>query len=144
MDRQLSAQERVPAYAISLLAGILTFIGGLAKASTSGIIKYMASGAAFNNFVGNSVRSTNFGLAIASARISAVILILSGILVLVSAVVMSFRFNQYPIWGTVVVIFSVVGLFAGGNSLTGIGSVLGIIGGLLAITYRRTPRSVPV
>jgi hypothetical protein len=42
------------------------------------------------------------------------------------------------------VIFSVVGLFAGGNSITGIGSVLGIIGGLLAITYRRAPRSVPV
>jgi len=38
----------------------------------------------------------------------------------------------------------VVGLFAGGNSLTGVGSILGIIGGLLAITYRKAPRSVPV
>src|SRR2546427_4310875 len=144
MDRQLSAQDRVPAYAISLLAGILTFIGGLATASKSGIIKYTAAGSTVNNFVGNSIRSTNFGLAIASARISAVILILSGILILVSAVVMSFRFHQYPTWGTIIVVFSVVGLFAGGNSLTGIGSVLGIIGGLLAITYKRTPRSVHV
>ncbi len=139
----MSAQDRVPAYAISLLAGILTFIGGLAKASTSGIIKYTASGATFNNFVGNSVRSTNFGLAVASARISAVLLILSGVLVLVSAVVMSFRSHQYPTWGTIIVVFSVVGLFAGGNYITGIGSVLGIIGGLLAITYRTASRSVP-
>ena len=37
----------------------------------------------------------------------------------------------------------VIGLFAGGNFLTGVGSVLGIIGGLLAITYRTAPRSVP-
>jgi hypothetical protein len=140
----LSAQDRVPAYAISLLAGILTFIGGLAKASTSGIIKYTASGATFNNFVGNSVRSSNFGLAVASARISAVLLILSGVLVLVSAVVMSFRSHQYPTWGTIIVVFSVVGLFAGGNYITGIGSVLGIIGGLLAITYRTASRSVQV
>jgi hypothetical protein len=140
----LSAQDRVPAYAISLLAGILTFIGGLAKASTSGIIKYTASGATFNNFVGNSVRSSNFGLAVASARISAVLLILSGVLVLVSAVVMSFRSHQYPTWGTIIVVFSVVGLFAGGNYITGIGSVLGIIGGLLAITYRTASRSVKV
>ena len=138
----MSAQDRAPAYAISLLAGILTFIGGLAKASTSGIIKYTASGATFNNFVGNSIRSSNFGLAVASARISAVLLVLSGVLVLVSAVVMSFRSNQYPTWGTIIVVFSVVGLFAGGNYVTGIGSVLGIIGGLLAITYRSAPRSV--
>ncbi len=139
----MSAQDRAPAYAISLLAGILTFIGGLAKASTSGIIKYTASGATFNNFVGNSVRSTNFGLAVSSAKISAVILILSGILVLVSAVVMSFRSHQYAAWGTIILVFSVVGLFAGGNFLTGVGSVLGIIGGLLAITYRTFSRSVP-
>ena len=138
----MSAQDRVPAYALSLLAGILTFIGGLAKASTSGIIKYTASGATFNNFIGNSVRSSNFGLAVASARISAVLLVLSGVLVLVSAVVMSFRSHQYPAWGTIIVVFSVVGLFAGGNFITGIGSVLGIIGGLLAITYRTAPRSV--
>jgi len=137
----LSAQDRVPAYAISLLAGILTFIGGLAKASTSGIIKYTASGATFNNFVGNSVRSTNFGLAVSSAKISAVILILSGILVLVSAVVMSFRSHQYAAWVTIILVFSVVGLFAGGNFLTGVGSVLGILGGLLAITYRTTART---
>ncbi|TMI22035.1 hypothetical protein E6H31_03855 [Candidatus Bathyarchaeota archaeon] len=139
----MSAQDRAPAYAISLLAGILTFIGGLAKASTSGIIKYTASGATFNNFVGNSVRSTNFGLAVSSAKISAVILILSGILVLVSAVVMSFRSHQYSLWGTIILVFSVVGLFAGGNFLTGVGSVLGILGGLLAIVYRTASRHVP-
>ncbi len=138
----MSAQDRAPAYAISLLAGILTFIGGLAKASTTGVIKYTPSGATFNNFVGNSVRSTNFGFALASARVSAVLLILSGILVLVSAVVMSFRLHQYPIWGTIILVLSVVGLFAGGNFLTGVGSGLGIIGGLLAITYRAAPRSV--
>ena len=139
----MSAQDRAPAYAISLLAGILTFIGGLARASTSGIIKYTASGATFNNFIGNSVRSTNFGLAVSSARVSAVILILSGILVLVSAVVMSFRSHEYSVWGTIIVVFSVVGLFAGGNFLTGVGSVLGILGGLLAITYRTASRHVP-
>jgi hypothetical protein len=139
----LSAQDRVPAYAISLLAGILTFIGGVAKASTTGLIKYTASGATFNNFVGNSVRSTNFGFVLTSARLSAVVLILSGILVLISAVVMSFRSHQFSSWGTIILVFSVVGLFAGGNFLTGVGSVLGIIGGLLAITYRTAPRSVP-
>jgi len=140
----LSAQDRAPAYAISLLAGILTFIGGVAKASTSGLIKYTASGATFNNFVGNSVRSTNFGIVLASARVSAVLLIFSGILVLFSAVVMSFRSYQYPTWGTIIVVFSVVGLFVGGNVITGMGSVLGIIGGLLAITYKTAPRSVQV
>ena len=137
----MSAQDRAPAYAISLLAGILIFIGGLAKATTSGLIRYTASGATFNNLVGNTVKSPNFGLAVLSARLSAVVLVLAGVLVLVSAVVMSFRSHQFPAWGTIILIFSVVGLFAGGNFLTGVGAVLGIIGGLLAITYR-TARSV--
>ena len=139
----MSAQDRAPAYAISLLAGILTFLGGVVKASQTGIIRYTAYGAAFNGFVSNGVRSANFGIALTSARISAIILILSGILVLVSAVVMSFRSHQYSAWGIIILVFSVVGLFAGGNFLTGVGSVLGIIGGLLAITYRTGPRSVP-
>jgi hypothetical protein len=138
----LSAQDRVPAYAISLLAGILTLIGGLAKASTTGLIKYTASGASFNNLVGNGVRSTNFGFALVSARVSAIILIFCGILVLASAIVMSFRYTQYSSWGTIILVFSVVGLFAGGNFLTGVGSVLGIIGGLLAVTFRTLQRSV--
>lgn len=132
----MSAQDRAPAYAISLLSGILIFIGGLAKASTTGLIRYTASGATFNNFVGNSVRATNFNIAVLGGRVSSTILILSGILVLVSAVVMSFRTYQFSTWGTVILVFSVVGLFAGGNFLTGIGSVLGILGGLLAITYK--------
>jgi hypothetical protein len=138
----LSAQDRAPAYAISLLAGILTLLGGLAKASTTGLIRYTASGASFNNLVGNSVKSTNFGFALASARVSAIILIFSGILVLASAIVMSFRYTQYSAWGTIILVFSVVGLFAGGNFLTGVGSVLGIIGGLLAVTFGTIQRSV--
>ncbi len=62
---------------------------------------------------------------------------------MLSAVVMSFRSHQYSAWGTIIIVFSVVGLFAGGNFLTGVGSVLGIIGGLLAITYRTARRSLP-
>lgn len=137
----MSAQDRAPAYAISLLSGILIFIGGLAKATTSGLIRYTASGATFNNLVSNSVKSPNFGLAVLSARGSALVLVLSGVLVLLGAVVMSFRTHQFSAWGTIILIFSVIGLFAGGNFLTGVGAVLGIIGGLLAITYR-TARSV--
>lgn len=106
------------------------------------MIRYTASGATFSNLVGNSVKSTNFSLAVTSARASAILLIISGMIVLVSAVVMSFRTNQFSAWGTLILIFSVIGLFAGGNFLTGVGSVLGILGGILAITYRMYSRPV--
>jgi len=132
----MSAVDRAPAYAISLLSGILILLGGLARASSTGLIRYTASGATFNNFVGNTMKATNFELIVLGARASSTLLILSGVLVLVSAVIMSFRTHQFSAWGTVILVFSVVGLFAGGNFLTGVGSILGIIGGLLAITYR--------
>ncbi len=62
--------------------------------------------------------------------------IVSGVLVLIGAVMMYYKMaEQAKSWGIVVLSFSIVGLFGGGGFL--IGTILGIIGGVMAISRAR-------
>jgi hypothetical protein len=63
---------------------------------------------------------------------------ISGIMVIIGAIMMSKRSHEGTIWGIVVLVFSVLGLT--GMGLAILGSILGIIGG--AITLSRNNRYV--
>lgn len=63
--------------------------------------------------------------------------IISGILVLIGALMMYYkRSEQAKTWGIIVLIFSIIALFGGGGGFL-IGTILGIIGGVLAISRAR-------
>ena len=62
----------------------------------------------------------------------AIISIILGILILVGAVMLYTKPEQTKTWGTVILVLAVVSLFFGGGFL--IGAILGIIGGILALT----------
>jgi hypothetical protein len=57
---------------------------------------------------------------------------ISGIMVIIGAIMMSKRSPEATIWGIVVLVFSVVGLT--GMGLAILGSILGIIGGAIALS----------
>jgi hypothetical protein len=57
---------------------------------------------------------------------------ISGIVVIVGAIMMSKRSHEATIWGIVVLVFSVLGLT--GMGLAILGSILGIIGGAIALS----------
>jgi hypothetical protein len=57
---------------------------------------------------------------------------ISGIVVIVGAIMMSKRSREATIWGIVVLVFSVLGLT--GMGLAILGSILGIIGGAIALS----------
>ena len=57
---------------------------------------------------------------------------ISGIMVIVGAIMINKRSHEATIWGTVVLVFSVLGLT--GMGLAILGSVLGIIGGIIALS----------
>lgn len=60
-----------------------------------------------------------------------VIGVVSGAIILLSALMMSSRPSESSKWGVIVLVFSVLSLFGMGGFL--IGAVLGIVGGILAI-----------
>jgi len=57
---------------------------------------------------------------------------ISGIMVIIGAIMMSKRSHEATIWGIVVIVFSVLGLT--GMGLAILGSILGIIGGAIALS----------
>ena len=59
-----------------------------------------------------------------------------GLVVIASALTLWSRPNQHATWGTLIVIFSVLSLFGGMMSGLGLGLILGVIGGALAIIWK--------
>lgn len=61
-----------------------------------------------------------------------------GIIVIISALMLNSKPEQHSTWGTLIVIFSVLSIFGSAMGGFGVGLVLGLIGGILAITWKPT------
>ncbi len=62
---------------------------------------------------------------------------ISGIVVLLGAVMICTRPSSTPTWGAVVLIFSILSLLGMGGFF--VGAVLGVVGGAVALTWRPPP-----
>lgn len=61
-----------------------------------------------------------------------------GVIVLISALMLNSKPEQHSTWGTLILIFSILSVFGGAMGGFGVGLVLGLIGGVLAITWKPT------
>lgn len=60
--------------------------------------------------------------------------LVSGILTIISAVMLNIRPTEHTGWGVVILVFSIISFLGMGGFL--IGAVLGIVGGALAVSWR--------
>ena len=61
-----------------------------------------------------------------------------GAIVIVSALMLNRKPEQHSTWGVLIVLFSVLSMLGGAMGGFGLGLVLGLIGGILAITWKPT------
>jgi hypothetical protein len=59
-----------------------------------------------------------------------------GVIVIISAFMLNSKPHEHSTWGTLIVIFSVLSIFGSAMGGFGIGLILGLIGGILAITWK--------
>ena len=59
-----------------------------------------------------------------------------GIVIIISAVMLNGRSNGHTTWGVLIIIFSALSVFGGMMSGFGLGAILGVIGGILAIVWK--------
>ena len=121
----------VTAYTLSLVAGILIILGSL--------YTYMWGTWMMSGMVGMIWKQAH------SLIIEMwIIELIAGIIVLISAVLLKIRPGEADeglrkcctVWGTVILIFSIVSLFGGSMGGFLIGAIFGIIGGALALLSR--------
>lgn len=68
---------------------------------------------------------------------AAAIGLISGIVILVGAVMLYTRPSQAATWGVVVLVFSILSFFGMGGYF--VGAILGAVGGILALTWHPQP-----
>ncbi len=119
------------AFVLSLVGGIIILLSGIMilligtifmSRMMSGYYPWMMGG--FPGILG----SIAVGIGIAG--------IICGAIILFGAFMLNANPASHMIWGVVILVFSVISLFEGGGFF--VGAVLGIIGGILAITWKPT------
>lgn len=63
-----------------------------------------------------------------------------GLIVIISALMLNNKPEQHSTWGILIIVFSVLSVFGSAMGGFGIGLILGVIGGILAVTWK-TPTS---
>ncbi|MGP8124665.1 MAG: DUF6114 domain-containing protein [Nitrososphaerales archaeon] len=121
----MPSEKPTTAFVLSLIGGIFVIIGGLATA---------AIGAALTFFIGGI------------GGIIGLIGVFWGILIVVFAVMLNSNPKNHTTYGALILIFSLLSWFGSFGGLF-IGFLLGLIGGILAITWNptvQTPTQAPI
>jgi len=67
--------------------------------------------------------------------------LICGVIVTMSAVLLRLKPNQRQTWGILVLVFSILGFFGFGGFI--VGSVLGIVGGIMTLRWKPPPTTTP-
>ena len=132
-------------FVLSLVAGVLILAGGATMLGyVSGPYGGMMGGYSMMGGYGGSMMNGYYGMMMQGFGGwfygFAVVGIAAGVLVLFGAIMMYNRPRQVSMWGTLILVFSAVSLFGAGGFF--VGAVLGIVGGILALTWRENRPSI--
>ena len=82
----------------------------------------------YHNFMGSYSSSTSFFTAIS------IVSFVCGVIVLMSTLVLRIHPQEHFLWGIVIVVFSAISFVGMGGYF--VGAIFGIVGGVLALTYK--------
>lgn len=120
MSATVSGKKSSSAFALSLAGGILIILGSIVW-----LLFFANLQSSMHDRMGGMMGGMMSGWFLA-------IPVVAGILVLMGAIMLNARPRQNTLWGIIIVIFSIVGFT--GMGLSFLGSILGIIGGAIAIS----------
>jgi len=125
------------AFAISLVGALIVLILSLVNLvwfgsnapNWGGFGDYMRNMmGSYHNFMGSYSASTSFFTAIS------IVSFVCGVIVLMSTLVLRIHPQEHFLWGIVIVVFSAISFVGMGGYF--VGAIFGIVGGVLALTYK--------
>jgi len=127
----LSSQETpITAFILSLIGGVLIFMGGVVSS-----LWFMSGG--YNSWGmmgGSGGMMGGWGAPFGFMGGLSLIGLVAGILVIVGALMLNARPAEHTAWGVVILVFSIVSFLGMGGFF--IGALLGIAGGALTLSWR--------
>jgi hypothetical protein len=136
-----TTEKPTAAFVLSLIAGLLIVLGGAVRS----MIGFYWFGGMMGSFWGRrggmmgypGFGMMGFGMMGGLGFMIGIVGLVFGVLIIVSALMLNGKPDGHMTWGTLIVIFSALSVF-GGMGGFGIGLILGLIGGVLAITWKPT------
>ena len=129
----VNEEKPTAAFLLSLVAGIFILLGA-ALVSLMGY-GFMGMMNRFGNGGRYGMMGQGFGMMGYGFGILAILGLIFGAIVIISAYMLNSKPQEHTTWGTLIVIFSVISIFGSAGGF-GVGLILGIIGGVLAITWK--------
>ena len=134
----MAEEKPTAAFILSLVAGVFILLGGGVMAmigSWMGNYGYGMMGryAGWGGMMGTGYGMMGFGFGAMG-----VLGLIFGAIVIISALMLNSKPEQHSTWGSLIVLFSVLSIFGSAMGGFGVGLVLGLIGGVLAITWKPT------
>jgi len=123
-------EKPTAAIALSITAGVLIILYGIFILSTTPLMEKFQK--EMEKETGEDLPFEFIGKLL---LIFSIVGIIFGAIVILGGIMIYNRPSQSRMWGIVVIIFSILSIFGGGGFL--VGMVLGIIGGMLAITWSK-------
>src|SRR3972149_1388288 len=126
----MTNEERpTAAFILSLVAGVFIILGG----GMTSLFGYGFMGMMGRNGSWGGMMGPGFGM-------MGFLGLIFGAIVIISALMLNSKPQEHTTWGTLILIFSVISIFGSAMGGFGIGLILGIIGGILAITWKPTEK----
>ena len=130
-------EKPVAPFVLGLIAGIFILLGAIVMSMFAfGIASMMSSnGGAMSGTMSNMYAGMSMGMMMGFAPALTVVGIASGVMVILGSVMVYTHPSESQLWGAIILAFSVVSIIGGmGGFLVGL--VLGVVGGVLALTWR--------
>ena len=124
------------AFLISLIAGILILTGGLFTSMVAILLQITGFESANAQVTWPGTLGSGVGLFEFGVRLMGVVGIFAGIIVILAAVMLVKRPKKRSTWGSLIILFSFFSIYGAAMGGFGIGLILGLIGGILAVTWK--------
>lgn len=131
-------------YILSLIAGILILIGGIVSFVANIFARYVFEISGWGGMMGPGIMEgwpSMMGFGWGFGIFTSIVGIVIGIIVLYSTTMLRAQPVKHEMWGILILIFSILSFF-GALAGFGIGLLLGIIGGALAISWKPAEASI--
>jgi hypothetical protein len=119
-----------------MIAGILIVTGGLFTSMVAILLRITGFESANGQVTWPGVLSSGVGLFEFGVLLTGVVGIIAGIIVILAAVMLVKRPKKRSTWGSLIILFSLFSIYGAAMGGFGIGLVLGLIGGILAVTWK--------